>query len=160
MQESSYWSRTAGSVSRRSVLRGGAAGIAGLAGAALIGCGETKKDAAPAGTAAAGTPTAVASTQTAKKGGTLRISGQLTGDVPSLDYDRSNSSALGSITNLTGVKLTQWDERPDSPGPVENVIPDLAKSWETPDQGTTWNFKLRKGLKTSDGIEVKAEDVI
>ena len=160
MQESSYWSRTAGSVSRRSVLRGGAAGIAGLAGAALIGCGETKKDAAPAGTAAAGTPTAVASTQTAKKGGTLRISGQLTGDVPSLDYDRSNSSALGSITNLTGVKLTQWDERPDSPGPVENVIPDLAESWETPDQGTTWNFKLRKGVKTSDGLEVKAEDVI
>ena len=160
MTESNYWSRFGGAVSRRTILRGGAVGVAGLAGAALIGCGDTKKDAAPAGTAAAGTPTAVASNQTAKKGGTLRISGQLTGDVPSLDYDRSNSSALGSITNLTGVKLTQWDERPDSPGPVENVIPDLAASWESPDQGTTWTFKLKKAVKTSDGLEVKAEDVV
>ncbi|MEI7925037.1 MAG: ABC transporter substrate-binding protein [Chloroflexota bacterium] len=161
MNDSSYWSRFGGAVSRRSMLRGSAVGAAGLAGAALIGCGGGKQEAAPAGTAAAGTPTAVASSsQTAKKGGTLRISGQLTGDVPSLDYDRSNSSALGSITNLTGVKLTQWDERPDSPGPVENVIPDLAASWESPDQGTTWTFKLKKGVKTSDGLEVKAEDVI
>ena len=58
------------------------------------------------------------------------------------------------------MKLTQWDEHPDSPGPVENVIPDLAASWESPDQGTTWTFKLKKGVKTSDGLEVKTEDVI
>ena len=135
-------------------------GVAGLAGAALIGCGGGSKETPAAGTAVSGTPTAVASNQTAKKGGTLRIAGQLTGDVPSLDYDRTNGSAMGSISNLTGVKLTQWDERPDSPGPVENVIPDLADSWETPDQGTTWNFKLKKGVKTSDGLEVKAADVV
>ncbi|MGE3856440.1 MAG: ABC transporter substrate-binding protein, partial [Dehalococcoidia bacterium] len=151
-------------ISRRGVLRGGAAGAVGLAGAALIGCGGggggESPAGTPAGTAAAGTPTAVAASQTAKKGGTLRIAGQATGDFPSLDYDRTNASALGSMTNLTGVKLTQWDERPDSPGPVENVIPDLAESWETPDQGITWNFKLRKGAKNSDGVEVKASDVV
>ena len=161
MTEPTYWSRgSATRLSRRGLLRGSAVGVAGLAGAALIGCGGGSKDAAPAGTAVSGTPTAVASNQTAKKGGTLRIAGQLTGDVPSLDYDRTNGSAMGSISNLTGVKLTQWDERPDSPGPVENVIPDLADSWETPDQGTTWNFKLKKGVKTSDGLEVKAADVV
>jgi peptide/nickel transport system substrate-binding protein len=160
MTERSYWSRNGSSISRRSLLRGSAVGVAGLAGAALIGCGGGTKDAAPAGTAVSGTPTAVASNATAKKGGTLRIAGQATGDFPSLDYDRSNSSALGSLTNLTGVKLTQWDERPDSPGPVENVIPDFAESWETPDQGLTWNFKLRKNVKTSDGLEVKASDVV
>ncbi|MEI7924858.1 MAG: ABC transporter substrate-binding protein, partial [Chloroflexota bacterium] len=158
MTESSYWGRTA--MSRRSVLRGSAVGVAGLAGAALIGCGGGSKDAAPVATAVAGTPTAVANNKTARKGGTLRIAGQLTGDVPSLDYDRTGGSAMGSISNLTAVKLTQWDERPDSPGPVENVIPDFAESWETPDQGTTWNFKLKKGVKTSDGLEVKASDVV
>jgi len=160
MTESRYWGRT--SMSRRSMLRGSAVGAAGLAGAALIGCGGGGSDATPAatGTAVSGTPTAVASAKTAKKGGTLRIAGQLTGDVPGLDYDRGLGSAMGSIANLAGVKLTQWDERPDSPGPVENVIPDFAESWETPDQGTTWNFKLRKGVKTSDGLEVKASDVV
>ncbi|MGE3856353.1 MAG: ABC transporter substrate-binding protein [Dehalococcoidia bacterium] len=158
--------RTSRVWSRRNVIRTGMVGTAGLAGAALIGCGggdggSGGGSSAPQGTAVAGTPTAVAQAQGAiKKGGTLRISGQLTGDVPSLDYDRTGGSAMGSIANLTGVKLTQWDERPDSPGPVENVIPDLAESWETPDKGTTWTFKLKKGVKTSDGLEVKAEDVV
>jgi ABC-type transport system substrate-binding protein len=159
--ESRYWARAA--MSRRSMIRGGAVGVAGLAGAALIGCGGGSEGGAtgtPVGTASTGTPTAIASTKTAKKGGTIRISGQLTGDVPGLDYDRTGGSAMGSISNLAGVKLTQWDERPDSPGPVENVIPDLAESWETPDKGLTWNFKLKKGVKTSDGLEVKASDVV
>ena len=158
MTESTYWGRNA--VSRRTLLRGSAVGVAGLAGAALIGCGGGSSQPAPAGTASTGTPTAVASNKTAKKGGTLRIAGQLTGDVPGLDYDRVGGSAMGSFANIAGVKLTQWDERPDSPGPVENVIPDLAESWETPDQGITWNFKLRKGAKTSDGLEAKAQDVV
>ena len=159
MTESTYWGRNA--VSRRTLLRGSAVGVGGLAGAALIGCGGgSSNQATPAGTASVGTPTAVASNKTAKKGGTLRIAGQLTGDVPGLDYDRVGGSAMGSIANITGVKLTQWDERPDSPGPVENVIPDFAESWETPDQGITWNFKLKKGVKNSDGLEVKASDVI
>ena len=78
MNHSSDWP-DGGRVSRRAVLRGGAVGAAGLAGAALIGCGGGRRDATPAGTAAAGTPTAVASSRTARKGGTLRISGQLTG---------------------------------------------------------------------------------
>ncbi len=160
MTSPTYWARTEARVSRRGLLRGGAVGAMGLAGAALIGCSSGTKDATPVGTAISGTPTAVVSTQAAKKGGTLRIAGQATGDFPSLDYDRTNGSAMGSVSNLTGVKLTQWDERPDSPGPVENVIPDLAESWETPDQGITWNFKLRKGVKTSDGLEVKAADVV
>ena len=160
MNEPTYWARTDTRLSRRGLLRGGAVGAAGLAGAALIGCSSGGGTQAPAGTAVSGTPTAVASNKTAKKGGTLRIAGQAAGDFPSLDYDRTNASALGSMTNLTGVKLTQWDERPDSPGPVENVIPDLAESWETPDQGLTWNFKLRKGAKTSDGLEAKAADVV
>ena len=147
-------------LSRRAVLRGSAVGAVGLAGAALIGCSSGKGAPTAAGTAVQGTATAVVQTKTARRGGTLRIAGQLSGDVPGLDADRVGGSAMGSIVNITGVKLVQWDERPNSPGPVENVIPDLAESWETPDQGLTWNFKLRKGVKTSDGLEVKASDVV
>ena len=160
MGNTGYWSLQS-RVSRRSVLRGSAAGAVGLAGAALIGCSSGKSTPAPAGTAVQGTATAVAANAAqAKRGGTLRMAGQLSGDVPGLDYDRLGGSAMGSIANITGVKPVQWDERPDSPGPVENVIPDLAESWETPDQGLTWNFKIRKDVKTSDGLEVKASDVV
>lgn len=43
MSDSTYWTRFGGTVSRRSVLRGSAVGAAGLAGAALIGCGGGSK---------------------------------------------------------------------------------------------------------------------
>ena len=44
--ESNYWS---GRVNRRTALRGAGVGVLGLSGAALIGCGGAKKDAAPTG---------------------------------------------------------------------------------------------------------------
>ncbi|MGE3856489.1 MAG: hypothetical protein AB7G21_05990, partial [Dehalococcoidia bacterium] len=106
MGDSGYWSGMGRSrPSRRAVLRGGAVGAAGLAGAALIGCAGGGGGGAPTAvaTAAQGTPTAVASyAAQAKRGGTLRIAGQLTGDVPGLDYDRVGGSAMGSIANITG----------------------------------------------------------
>ena len=62
--EKNYWSNR---VSRRTALRGGAIGAAGLVGAALIGCGDDDDDdaaapaaaAKPAPTAAAAKPAAV-----------------------------------------------------------------------------------------------------
>ena len=154
----SYWSRSGGRVSRRALLRAGAGGIAGFAGMAFLGCTERKPAPLPTGTAVVATPTAVPGPQLPKKGGTLRIAGQLIGDVPGLDFDRFGDSAIGSIANLAGVKLMQWDERPNGDGP-ERVIPDLAESYETPDP-LTWTFHLRKGVKTSDGVEVTADDVV
>jgi len=39
------------------------------------------------------------------------------------------------------------------------LIPDLAESWKTIDQ-TTWEFKLRKGVKFHDGGDFTAADVV
>ncbi len=39
------------------------------------------------------------------------------------------------------------------------MIPGLATSWKTIDD-TTWEFKLRKGVKFHDGTELTAEDVV
>ncbi|MBM4411108.1 MAG: hypothetical protein FJ037_07280, partial [Chloroflexi bacterium] len=57
-----YWTSLATHrVSRRSALRGAAVGVAGLSGAALIGCGGDKKEEAkPAASKAGGAATAAA----------------------------------------------------------------------------------------------------
>ena len=43
--------------------------------------------------------------------------------------------------------------------PTLEPKPDLAESWQTPDP-KTWTFKLRPGLKFSDGRPLTAEDVV
>ena len=40
------------------------------------------------------------------------------------------------------------------------VVPELAKSWETSDDGLTLTFHLRQGLRWSDGTQFTADDVL
>src|SRR4029077_20572775 len=49
-------------------------------------------------------------------------------------------------------RLTDQDEN-------QKVQPSLAESWKATDD-KTWEFKLRKGVKFSDGSEFTARDVI
>jgi len=39
-------------------------------------------------------------------------------------------------------------------------IPGVAESWTTSADGLTWTFKLRKGMVWSDGVPIKASDVV
>lgn len=41
-----------------------------------------------------------------------------------------------------------------------NIIPGLAESWETPDNGTTWIFHLRKDVTFHDGTQFNADSVV
>src|SRR5207245_2287209 len=51
---------------------------------------------------------------------------------------------------LVQVDTVRWDK----------VIPDLAKSWTISEDGLTYTFSLREGVKFHDGAPLTAEDVV
>jgi peptide/nickel transport system substrate-binding protein len=72
-------------------------------------------------------------------------------DVTSIDPHFFNLFPNNNIAEHIFDKLVQMD--PDS-----KLIPGLATSWR-PIDDKTWEFKLRKGAKFTDGTELTAEDV-
>jgi oligopeptide transport system substrate-binding protein len=75
------------------------------------------------------------------------------GEPESLDPDRSGPAAAIPILNDLFVGLTSYDAR-------GKVAAGAAESWEVSDDGLTWRFKLRPGLKWSDGHALTAEDFV
>ena len=72
-------------------------------------------------------------------------------DITSMDPHFFNLFPNNNMAEHIFDKLVQMD--PDS-----KMIPGVATSWKTIDP-TTWEFKLRKGVKFHDGTELTAEDV-
>src|SRR6059036_179008 len=79
----------------------------------------------------------------------LRIA--VAADVTSIDPHFFNLFPNNNIAEHIFDKLVQMD--PDS-----HMIPGLATSWKAID-ATTWEYKLRKGAKFTDGSDITAEDV-
>ncbi len=73
-------------------------------------------------------------------------------DVTSMDPHFVNLFPNNNIAEHVFEKLITLD--PDS-----RLIPQLAESWQAID-ATTWEFKLRKGVKFHDGSDFTAEDVV
>ena len=67
-------------------------------------------------------------------------------------YDHA-SNASGYMNQLTFNSLFKIDTDTLQP------IPDLVESYENVDD-TTWNFKLKEGVKFHDGTELTAEDLL
>src|SRR5215470_4533734 len=88
----------------------------------------------------------------AKAGGVLRLG--LTNRPPHFDLHQS-----GTFFNL-GAMACMFDNliRRD-PIDRDNIIPDLAHSWEIAEDGKTYTFFLRKNVMFHDGAELTAEDV-
>jgi len=73
------------------------------------------------------------------------------GDIPSLDppYMLSEDTIVGFNVYET---LTFWD-------PEKGVVPKLATSWESNQDGKEWTFHLREGVTFHDGTPLTANDV-
>ncbi|WP_328522717.1 ABC transporter substrate-binding protein [Kribbella sp. NBC_00359] len=91
----------------------------------------------------------------AKKGGTVTVLSDVTPDT----FDPTNIYYVdgNQISKLMARTLTQY--RLDGPDHTPVLVPDLAEDLGTKSEdGLTWTFKLKKGIKYMDGSPVKAED--
>ncbi len=157
-QEGNYWLSNR-RVTRRGVLRASALGGVGLAGAALIGCGDdddTPGTTTPGGTAAPGgtqPPTSTEPTPSGddiKRGGTANL--RTTVVFPNLDPHANSSSFATNGHTFFYNGLLQMD-------PFEEEVPimDLAENLEVVDP-LTLSFSLKEAT-FHDGAVFTSEDV-
>ena len=121
-----------------------AVAVAGCMAASLAACGSSAST-----SSAAGTATAEAATDATATGSGFTV--QLGPNPESLD-PALNSAVDGANTILTIFEpLLLIDEN-------NKVIPGQAESYTVSEDGLTWTFTMRDGLKWSDGSELTAKD--
>jgi peptide/nickel transport system substrate-binding protein len=81
-------------------------------------------------------------------------------------FDVGDPQGIDSMSPLIGVTVAayeawniQYATLTDKAAKDFSIIPGLAESWESSDDGKTWTYKLRPNLKWSDGKPLTAEDV-
>ncbi|MBI2908236.1 MAG: hypothetical protein HYX92_11365 [Chloroflexi bacterium] len=102
----------------------------------------------PAGPSATPKPSA----DQPRYGGTLAISAQQ--DPVSLDMHQESTYLVENVIQCAYNGVTQFDPR--NP---EEVIGDLAKSWEVSRDGLTYTFQLHNNVKFHDGSPLTSQDV-
>ncbi|MEJ2709554.1 MAG: ABC transporter substrate-binding protein [Anaerolineales bacterium] len=85
-----------------------------------------------------------------KTGGTLQVAFQ--NEWAGLDPHTVSSYSSYQILNNVLEGLTTFDDD-------LNLQPGLAESWEQSEDGKTWTFQLRQGVKFHNGREMTADDV-
>lgn len=176
--QGNYWTRNR--VGRRAMLRGSLIGTAGLAGAALIGCGDDEGSDDGTSTSGGGS-TATADTGGGGGGGVpadqVRITpGVYEGPVPAtaaeanpaenakyggtllvrylepprMDLTRTLSCTIYHTLNYTNSKLVRGKTGATADPFVVETEPDLAESWEVSDDATEFTFNLKQGVMTHD----------
>lgn len=164
MRDSSYWAKIHRTrMSRRHVLGTATAGALGIVGSSLVGCGDDDDGSTPTDTAAATTATtptgstAATSTATPRAGGTLRFPWYT--EPPDLDPHRLRGLAQLDVNNLVYSGLMSIKGTLDKDGiPITEAAPDLAVSWEQPDE-FTYTFTIRTNAKFANDTKVTPDDI-
>ncbi|MCJ7510346.1 MAG: ABC transporter substrate-binding protein [Dehalococcoidia bacterium] len=133
MAESDYWRRFwTRRLSRRRILRAAALGGAGLAAAAVVGCGEKEKEA---------TPTALA-TPTAYRGGTLQLPGYEAFVSDTLDPHQTEFGPVYSSHSAVFSKVLRYED-------IERgvIVPYLAQAMPEMPDPLTYIIRLRPGVR-------------
>ncbi len=97
-------------------------------------------------------PKVVAKGTIGRYGGTL-ITGSISDPRTfNLIVQQDTASSVPLSRMFDGLVETNYD--------TTEVEPGLAESWTTSPDGRTWTFKLRKGVRFHDGIELTTDDII
>lgn len=78
------------------------------------------------------------------------------------DFDSFNPFTVSSSPDLPNDGMTNGDGNNGlvrrNPNNLQEWVPYMAESYEVSDDGTVYTFKIRKGMRFSDGEEITAED--
>ncbi len=86
------------------------------------------------------------------QGGTVTVA--ITADPPGWDPTISTSQEIPRVMYHNVYEgLVRFDRS-------GAIVPALAESWTTSDDGLTWTFKLREGVKFHDGTDFTVDDVV
>ena len=162
MAARSFWQTiTDARVPRRTALRTGALGSAGIGAAVALACGGGREQpGAPAAQQAPGAaPTAAV--EAVKSGGVYQY--VLQNDPPSTDPYKHASYVSQLAAGYPYSKLLKHKTGPGVKPNDFEVVQDLAEGWQTPDP-LTYTFKLRQGVRFHDiapvsGRTLDAQDV-
>jgi peptide/nickel transport system substrate-binding protein len=96
-------------------------------------------------------------------GGVLNMAA--TAEALSLDPHRQAAYTVHGAVGSVYSRLVAFKTGPDEDYGTNELESDLAETWETPDDGTTWTFKLRQGVQFHDkpplnGREFTSADVL
>jgi len=154
-------------VSRRTLLRGAGFGAAGIAAAALIGCGSDDDEEAPPASGGGGSEATATSTASGeatssdsllpfprqfpepdkqpKTGGTMVIG--VSWDVGPMDPTKSGAGGTITVPNSTYNRLIGYvSGQHFNPDKLE-LKPELAEAWESTPDGLTYTFHIQPGIK-------------
>ncbi|WP_231502722.1 ABC transporter substrate-binding protein [Blastococcus sp. URHD0036] len=88
------------------------------------------------------------------EGGTLRV---VAGEIDSLDPQRSYAPGVWNLMRLYTRTLVTWSP---VPGETDTLVPDLATdTGTTDDNGLTWTFTLREGVRFENEQPITSRDV-
>ena len=164
MPEQTYWERLR--LNRRHLLRAGGIGLAGLSGAALIGCGDSEDGADSSGSGGSSTTTSSDTASSSGGGGDWYKGERAPGFQASLGVVPINEKARvagGTFTRAETDTTRQQDPdvsiaRSDheiindrlvyANGWNMELTPDLLESYEVADDGLSIVLNLRPGIKT------------
>jgi len=78
---------------------------------------------------------------------------RLTGEPETLDWNRAHTTIETYLLMNLMEGLVSFDEK-------MNVVSALAQSWKRSEDGRTYTFKIRPGVKWSDGVSLRAQDFV
>lgn len=113
---------------------------------------STGSPGAPATAKPLADPPQIADCEPGTRGGRLVIA--TFGDPKTFNPITENESSSRDIIRLLFLSLVEFDWQ------TEQVKPGLAHAWAVEPDQKTWTFKLRKGVKWSDGQPLTADDVV